>query len=53
MYKDSRVVNKITTQYRFPLARMDDLMDYLSGASYFFKIDLKSSYDHIRMREGY
>ena len=31
---------------------MDDIMDYLSGAKYFTKIDLKSAYDHIHIREG-
>jgi hypothetical protein len=31
---------------------MDDLMDCLSGAKYFSKIDLKSGYHHIQIREG-
>jgi hypothetical protein len=52
MCTDSRIINKITIRYRFTLPIMDDLMDCLSGASYFSKIELKSGYHHIRMREG-
>ena len=49
---DYRAINMITIKYQFPLPRIDDLMDCLSGAQYFMKIDLKSGSHQIWIQEG-
>ena len=47
---DYRQLNKVIIKNKYPLLRIDDLMDQLVGASVFSKIDLRSGYHHIRVK---
>jgi hypothetical protein len=44
---DYRELNKLTVRKKYPLPRIDDLMDNLSGAKYFSSMDLTSGYHQI------
>ncbi|XP_072084602.1 uncharacterized protein [Arachis hypogaea] len=48
---DYRQLNKVTVKNKYPLPRIDDLMDQLQGARVFSKIDFKSGYHQIRVKE--
>ena len=49
---DYRALNKITVKNRYPLPRIEELLDHLHGVRYFSKIDLHSGYHQIRVREA-
>ncbi|TYK08868.1 pol protein [Cucumis melo var. makuwa] len=49
---DYRELNKVTVKNRYPLPRIDDLFDSLQGATVFSKIDLRSGYHQLRIRDS-
>nr|GFB74199.1 putative reverse transcriptase domain-containing protein [Tanacetum cinerariifolium] len=48
---DYRELNKLTVKNRYPLSQIDDLFDQLQGSSVYSKIDLRSGYHQLRVRE--
>ena len=49
---DYRELIKVTVKNKYPLQRIDDLFDQLQGVQYFSKIDLRSGYHQLRIREA-
>ena len=49
---DYRQLNKVTIKNKYPFLRIDDWFDQLEGASVFSKIDLRSGYHQLKIKES-
>ena len=45
-------LNEVTIKNKYPLPMIDDLFDQLKGAKFFSKIDLRSGYFQLKIRES-
>ena len=50
---DFRQLNKVTVKNKYPLSRIDYLFDQLKDAKIFSKIDLRSGYHQVRIKDEY
>ena len=51
LYIDFRELNKVTVKNKYPLPRIDDMFDQLQGSCVFLKIDLRSGYYQLRVKD--
>jgi hypothetical protein len=52
MCVEYRSLNEVTIKNKYPLPKIDDLCDQLKGAKYFSKVDLRSGYHQLKIRES-
>jgi hypothetical protein len=52
MCVDYRSLNEVTIKNKYPLPRIEDLFDQMKGVGVFLKIDLRSGYHQLRIRES-
>ena len=52
LYIDYRGLNTITVKNRYPLLLITEIIDYITKANYFSKIDLKDAYYCLRIKAG-
>jgi hypothetical protein len=52
MCVDYRSLNEVVIKNKYPLPRIEDLFDQMKGASVFSKIDLRSGYHQLKIRES-
>ena len=48
---DYRQLNKVMVKNKYPFPRIDDLFDQMTGAKVFYKIDLRSRYHQVRIKD--
>jgi hypothetical protein len=53
LYVDYRGLNKVTRKNRYPLPLISEIINRVSGAAIFSKIDLRDTFNRIRIKEGY